>query len=153
VRLGGDGSVPSEIVVNGLGPEWDRTYAPAGSWRAATRQVFPSAADELAANDLAGLWGDAAGGTTKIAIEGAPPYRLRVGAGLYAVDLDAAAPPLDALLLPLDAAARPWGLVLRGQNGLERIPLACTGKPPRPPCRASGDEETLRRLGARVNVR
>ena len=155
VRLGGDGSVPYEIDVTGVGPEWDRAYAPAGAWRGAARQVFPNAADELAANDLAGQWGDSAGGTTPISIEGQLPYRLRVGPSLYALDLEAAAPPFDALLLPLDAkgGGRPWGLVLKGQNGLERVPLACSGTPARPPCRADGPAEAMRRLGARVNVR
>ena len=155
VRLGGDGSVPYEIDVTGLGPEWDRTYAPAGSWRGATRQVFPSAADELAANDLAGRWGDAAGRTTPIAIEGNLPYRLRVGSALYALDLEGAASPFDALLLPVEIkeGGRPWGLVLKGQNGLERTGLVCTGTPPQPPCRAEGPAEVLKRLGARVNVR
>src|SRR5262245_52039308 len=66
IDLGGDGAVPYEIVVNGLGPDWDRTYAPAGSWRAGSRQVFPSAADELAANDLVGAWGDPSGARTQI---------------------------------------------------------------------------------------
>jgi hypothetical protein len=155
VRLGGDGSVPYEIAITGLGPEWDRSYAPAGSWRGAARQVFPSAADELAANDLAGQWGDASGGKTPIAIGGDLPYRLRVGASLYTLDLEGARPPFDALLLPLETrgGARPWGVVLKGQNGLERVPLACSGTPARPPCRADGPAETLRRLGARVNVR
>jgi hypothetical protein len=155
VRLGGDGSVPYGIDVTGLGPEWDRTYAPAGSWRGDARQVFPSAADELAANDLAGQWGDASGGKTPIVIEGNLPYRLRVGTALYALDLEGATPPFDALLLPLEAngGGRPWGLVLKGQNGLERVPLACSGTPPRPPCRADGSAEVLKRLGGRVNVR
>ena len=155
VRLGGNGAVPYEIAVTGLGPDWDRIYAPAGSWRGAARQVFPSAADELAANDLAGQWGDTSGNTTPIAIEGELPYRLRVGAALYALDLDGAAAPFDALLLPLDpkGGGRPWGLILKGQNGLERVPVACPGTPPRPPCGADGPAETLRRLGARVNVR
>jgi hypothetical protein len=153
VRLGGDGTVPYEIVVTGLGPDWDRSYGPAGAWRGNARQVFPSAADELAANDLAGMWGDSSGGKTSIAIEGALPYRLRIGPALYAIDIEGAASPFDALLLPLDAAGRPWGVVLKGQNGLERVPLTCTGAPARPPCRAEGEAETLRRLGARVNVR
>ncbi len=79
IRLGGDGTVPSDVVVAGLGPDWDRSYAPAGMWRGNTRQVFPSAADELASDDLVGLWGDPAGRQTAFALDGAPPYRLRVG--------------------------------------------------------------------------
>ena len=153
IRLGGDGNVPYEVIVNGLGSDWDRSYAPAGVFKGTARQVFPSAADELATNDLVGLWGDPAGGRTQFAIDGAPPYRLRVGAALYTIDLEGAAPPLDARLLPVDRDGRAWGIVLKGQNGLDRVPLACTGAPPRPSCRTDGAAETLRRLGARVNVR
>jgi hypothetical protein len=155
VRLGGDGSVPTEVVVTGLGSDWDGSYAPAGSWLGGSRQMFPSAADELAANDLAGLWGDPGGGQTTIAIDGKPPYRIRIGPALYALDLEGAAPPFDAFLFPVDAGGggRAWGLVLKGQNALERTPVACSGTPARPPCVADGAAETLRRLGARVNIR
>ena len=53
--------------------------------------------------------------------------------------------PFDALLCRWTRGGRPWGIVLKGQNALERMPLACSGKPPRPPCRADGAPETLRR--------
>ena len=153
IRLSGDGSIPYEVRVEGLGPQWDRAYSPAGAWRGAGRQVFLGAEDELASEDLVGIWADPTGRTTPIAIEGEPPYRIRVGKEGYSIDLGGAAPPFDALLFPLDAGGRPWGIVLKGQNALERIPIACSGKPPRPPCRADGAPETLRRTGARINVR
>ena len=152
IRLGGDGSIPYEVRVEGLGQQWDRAYSPAGAWRGAGRQVFLGAEDELASEDLVGIWADSAGRTTPIAIEGEPPYRVRVGKEAYSVDLGGAA-PFDALLLPLDTGGRSWGIVLKGQNGLERIPVACKDKPARPPCRADGAPETLRRTGARINVR
>ena len=79
IRLGGDGSIPYEVRVEGLGPQWDRAYSPAGAWRGAGRQVFLGAEDELASEDLVGIWADPAGRTTPIAIEGEPPYRIRVG--------------------------------------------------------------------------
>jgi hypothetical protein len=153
IRLGGDGSIPYEVRVEGLGPQWDRAYSPAGAWRGAGRQVFLGAEDELASEDLVGIWADSAGRTTPFAIEGGPPYRLRVGKEGYSIDLVGAAPPFDALLFPLDAGGRSWGIVLKGQNGLERTPVACKGKPPRPPCRADGTPEAFRRTGARINVR
>jgi hypothetical protein len=153
IRMGGDGTVPYEATVTGLGPEWDRSYAPAGTWRGAARQVFPSAADELAADDFVGTWGDRSGRNTPFAIEGAPPYRLRIGPTAYAIDLEGATPPFDALLFPVEGGGQPWGLILKGPNGLDRVPLACPGQPPRPPCRADGEAETLRRIGARLNVR
>jgi hypothetical protein len=153
ILLGGDGAVPSEVTVSGLGADWDRSYSPAAAMSGGARQVYPTAADELAANDLAGLWGDPSGRRISFALEGAPPYRLRIEADVYQVDLENARPPFDVLLLPTGRAGRPWGLVLKGANGLERVPAACTGEPPRPPCRADGEAETLRRLGARLNVR
>ncbi|MET0620289.1 MAG: hypothetical protein ABW056_08410 [Thermoanaerobaculia bacterium] len=153
IRLSGDGSIPYEVRVEGLGPQWDRAYSPAGAWRGAGRQVFLGAEDELASEDLVGIWADPGGRTTPIALEGEPPYRIRVGKESYSIDLGGAAPPFDALLIPLDAGGRPWGIVLKGQNSLERTAIACSGKPPRPPCRADGAPETLRRTGARINVR
>ncbi len=153
IRLARDGTVPYEVRVEGLGPDWDRSYSPAGTWRGTARQVFPGAADEIASEDLAGVWGDPRGQSTPFSIEGEPPYRLRIGATAYAVDVDGATPPFDLLLLPPEPAGGAWGIVLKGANALERIPVACTGAPPRPPCRADGEGETLRRIGARVNVR
>jgi hypothetical protein len=152
VRLGGDGSVPYEIEVEGLGAPFDQVYAPAGSWRGEARKIFPTAADEIAAEDLAGFWLDPAGKNTAIGIEGAAPHRLRFGKELYAMDMARARPPLDLLLLPAETSGRPWGIVLRGPNVLERVPLTCTG-PGTADCRAEGPAEKLRRLGARMNLR
>jgi hypothetical protein len=152
VSLGGDGSVPYEIEVEGLGAPFDQIYAPAGSWRGGSREIFPTAADEVAAEDLAGIWLDPGGKNTAIATEGAPPYRLRLGKELYAMDMARAQPPLDLLLLPAEPSGRPWGIILRGPNTLERVPLACTGQGAAE-CRAEGPREKLRRLGARMNVR
>jgi hypothetical protein len=154
VRLAGaDGRVPMEARVEGLGRELDALYAPAGSWQGGSRKVFPGAADEIASESLAGLWGDARGKSQTIAIEGEPPYRVRMEGALYRVDLERAAAPIDLLLLPDGGAGRPWGIVLRGPNALERVPLACSGGSAAFACRSDGDAETLRRIGARVNVR
>ncbi len=141
-------------MVEGLGPDWDRSYAPAGAWRGGARQVFRSAAEELAAQGLAGTWSDPLGRTRTFSVAGDRPDALREGDAAWTVDLDGAAPPFDALLLPANAAAgRAWGLVLRGANSLDRVPAACPGDPPGSPCRSDGEPETLRRVGARINVR
>lgn len=157
IRLVGEGgTVPLSAVVDGFGPGWDRSFSPAGAWRGGARQVFPSAADELAVQYVAGAWSDPLGRTETFTLEGGggPPYRLRSGDASFTVDLDGASAPFDALLLPTDArAGRAWGLTLRGPNAVDRVPAACAGAPPKPPCRADGEPETLRRIGARINVR
>ncbi len=152
VRLAGDG-VPFEVRVEGLGRELDAAYGPAGSWRGGARQVFPSATDEVASEELAGVWDDARGGKTTIAIEGAPPFRVRMGKTAYTLDMKGATPPIDLWLLPADERERAWGIVLRGPNAIERVPLACAGEGSDRACRPDGEAETLRRFGALINVR
>ena len=102
VSLGGDGSVPYEIELEGFGAPFDQVYAPAGGWRGETRSLFLTAADELVAKDLAGTWLDPAGQNLVIAADGAPPYRVRLDKELYTPDIAAASKPLDLLLLPAD---------------------------------------------------
>jgi hypothetical protein len=151
VSLGGDGSVPYELEVAGLGPPFDQIYAPAGGWRGESRSLFLSAVDELAAKDLAGTWLDPSGKTVVIATEGSPPYRVRIDGALSTPVLAGAAPPLDVVLLPADPSGQAWGVILRGPNTLERVPLTCAG-PDAAGCRASGPGVKLRRLGARMNA-
>jgi hypothetical protein len=156
VRLGGNGSIPVEVEVGELGPPFDQVYGPAGSWHGRASKVFPSAADEIASEDLAGIWIDPKGGQTPIEIDGSPPYRVRVGPDLYTLDLGRSEPPVDLLLLPAGASGRPWGIALRGINGLERTPYVCApagAAPESGACRADGAPERLRRLGARANAR
>ncbi|HVQ54078.1 MAG TPA: hypothetical protein VMT25_02820 [Thermoanaerobaculia bacterium] len=152
VRLGGDGSVPYELEVAGLGAPFDQIYAPAGGWRGESRSLFLSAVDELASKDLAGTWLDPSGRNVVIATDGAPPYRVRVDDSLSTPVLAGAAPPLDVILLPTDPSGQAWGVTLRGPNTLERVPLTCGG-PDAAGCRASGPAVRLRRLGARMNAR
>jgi len=151
VSLGGDGSVPYELEVAGIGAPFDQIYAPAGGWRGESRSLFLSAVDELASKDLAGTWLDPSGRNVVIATDGAPPYRMRIDGALSTPVLAGAAPPLDVVLLPMDPSGQAWGAVLRGPNTLERVPLTCAG-PDASSCRASGPGIKLRRLGARMNA-
>jgi hypothetical protein len=153
IRFAGDGSIPYEVHVEGLGARRDQVYSPAGTWRGGARQVYPTAADELASQYLAGVWGNEKGQNTAFSAEGEPPHRIRIGPTAYTLDMANVAPPVDLVLHPVDAKAHPWGLVLRGPNGLDRIPYACDGDAPTRACRATGPAERLRRIGARVNVR
>jgi hypothetical protein len=154
IRLEGEGGkVPFEARVSGLEASLDQVYAPAGSWRGGARQVFPDASAEIAAADLSGLWVDPSGKNQTIAIEGEPPYRVRMEGAAYTVDLDRAAPPLDLLLLAVEPSRPPRGVTLRGPNALEVFSLACAGPGAGEGCRPEGAGRTLRRVGARVNVR
>lgn len=73
IRFAGDGSIPYEVRVEGMGSPRDQVYAPAGTWRGGAREVYPTAADELASQYLAGVWGDEKGQNTAFSVEGAPP--------------------------------------------------------------------------------
>ena len=152
VSLGGDGSVPYEIELEGFGAPFDQVYAPAGGWRGETRSLFLTAADELVAKDLAGTWLDPAGQNLVIAADGAPPFQVRLDKELYTPDIAAASKPLDLLLLPATPSGRPWGVILRGPNTLDRVPVTCAG-PGAAGCQPDGPAVKLRRLGARMNAR
>ncbi len=154
VRLAGDGAIPVEAEVQGLGAPLDQMYGPAGSWHGQAHEVFPDAADEVAKRELSGSWVDPKGGPVEIVLAGAPPYRLRIGGDLYEPDLARAQPPVDLVLLPTGSSGRPWGVVLRGPNSLDRIPFVCAPAEASGggACRADGPPQRLRRLGARVNV-
>jgi len=51
----------------------------------------------------------------------------------------------------LSGAGPGWAVTLRGPNGLERAPCRFEGAAA--PCTPAGPAETLRRVGARLNVR
>jgi hypothetical protein len=157
VSLGGELLRPVEVRVGGLGAPYEGQYGPAGTLHGrGGARVFASAADELAVQELDGTWLDPSGGHWPTILDGSPPYRLRVGNDLYDIDLVRAEKPADLVLRPV-AAGRSWGIVLRGRNVIERIPVVCPASPdgsasPAPPCRADGPPERMRRLGARANA-
>jgi hypothetical protein len=152
VLLGGDGTIPVEIVVEGLGSGLDGLYGPAGAWHGRGVEMFPTAADELVTQHLTGDWATPKGGRVQLSFDGAPPFRVRVDQSVYAVDLEHPARDADLALLPTDGSRRGWGLVLKGPNALERIPLDCDAGAAGSACRADGSPERLRRMGARINV-
>jgi hypothetical protein len=152
VRLSGeDLSVPIEVRVDGLGAPYDGVYSPAGAWRGGARQVFRTAVDELTSEQLAGIWNTPKGERITLAVDGDSPYRIRDGAAIFATDLAGARPPVDVLLRPAAGAGPGWAVTLRGPNGLERAP--CRFESAAAPCTPAGPAETLRRVGARLNVR
>jgi hypothetical protein len=151
VRLSGsERNVPIEVRIDGLGGPYDQLYQPAGAWRGGARQVFQTPSDELASEQLAGIWSSPTGQTTTLSVEGENSYRIRSGAAVYVPDLDAAAAPADLLLRPASGAGTGWALTLRGPNAMERIP--CRFEAGQASCVPEGAAETLRRVGARLNV-
>lgn len=151
VRLA-EGYIPIEVEVQGLGAPLDDTFRPAGSWHGRARQVFLTAADEVASENLVDTWVDTKGAQIPISVEGVPPYRVRMGPDLYTVDLQRAERPADLVLVPAGASGREWGIALRGKNIMERIPYKCASQGEKPACHSDGPPERLRRLGARANV-
>jgi hypothetical protein len=152
VRLGGDGSVPIEVRVEGLRRDLDVSYAPAAAWHGRVREVFASAAEEIASQYLPGSWSGPQGSTIPIQVEGVPQYSVRMDKALFTMDMDHAPPAVDFALVPADGSSRVWGVVLRGSNSFQRIPMACGADGSAHACRPDGASETLRRIGARVNV-
>lgn len=152
VHLGGaDGTVPIEVEAQGLGPPYDQLYGPAGSYHGRAAMVFPDFSDELASQELASTWIDPKGGQTTFALEGNRPYRISIEKDLYDLDFARAEKPVDVVLAPEQAGKRAWGILLRGRNVIERVPLACPSERASP-CRPDGPPERLRRLGARANA-
>jgi hypothetical protein len=152
VRLAGaDASVPIEVRVEGLGAPYDQTYAPAGSWRGGARQIYATVGDEVAAEQLTGIWGLPSGKQTSLSTEGDPPYRIRSGGSSFSVDVASAAAPVDLVLRPVSGSGDGWLITLRGPNAVDRTP--CRFEVGAATCSPAGPAETLRRIGARVNVR
>jgi len=151
VHFGGaDDTIPMLVEAAGLGAPFDQVYGPAGSFHGRAARVFPNADDELASEELAATWIDPQGGQTVFELAAPPPYRIRIGPTLYAIDRARAGKPVDVVLAPQEGTGRVWGITMRGKNVIERTPLACVERGG--PCRAEGEPERLRRLGARANA-
>ena len=152
VHLGGaDDAIPMWVEVAGLGAPYDQVYGPAGSLHGRGAKVFPSADDELASEELIGVWLDPQGGQSTLELAGDPPWRLRINGDLFTIDRGRAEKPIDVVLAPEGGQGRVWGLTLRGRNIMDRTPLDCpsTGGGP---CRPQGPPVRLRRFGARANA-
>jgi hypothetical protein len=153
VRLGSDPNVPFEVRVDGLDSELDQIYGPAGTWEGRARRVFPSAADETAAEYLAGDWRTSEGGKVTMGPDGSPPYRVRVDERVFTLAFDhPVKEAADLALVPTDGSRRGWGITLGGPNALDRVPLDCESAGDGFACRPDGTAERLRRIGARINV-
>ena len=69
------------------------------------------------------------------------------------MDVDRAPSGRDVLLVAEREKAPSWALDLRGPHAVLRVPVRCPAQAGEAPCEETGAAETLRRLGARINLR
>jgi hypothetical protein len=81
------------------------------------------------------------------------PVLLGIGNLQFAVDVDRAPDGMDALFVPKAGGPPTSGLILRGPNSIERVPVRCETASAPFGCRPTGPSEVLRRQGGRVNAR
>ena len=154
VLISGDGAIPLEATVQGLDARLDLAYVPVTRQKASGLRVYDSAEQELAEEFLPGTWDD---GKARMAatLDSAVPPRLRFGKVEVALSLAQAPTGVDVLLLPADGSSPTLGILLRGSNSYVEVPVRCTssGQPATRLCESRGPGRTLRRVGARLNVR
>ena len=154
VLVSGDGAIPLEATVQGLDARLDLAYVPVTHLKSSGLRVYDSAEQELAEEFLPGTWDD---GKTRMAVtlNSAAPPRLRFDKSEVALSLAQAPNGVDVLLLPADGSSPTLGVLLKGSNSFVEVPVRCTssGQPATRLCEARGPGRTLRRVGARLNVR
>ena len=154
VLVSADNSVPLEATVHGLDARLDLAYAPVTRPNGTGVRVYDSAEQQLAEEFFPGTWDD---GKTRVAVAlvSAVPPRLRFGKSEVALSFAQAPRGADALLLPGDGSSPTLAILLRGPNSFLEIPVRCasSGQPGARRCEAGGPGRTLRRVGARLNVR
>ncbi len=155
VTLTAKGTVPVEVLVEGLGSGSDGPYAPVAHLRERALQVYESAEQELAAEGLAGMWTTDQDERLTVTLLSDSPPLVRFGTAEVSVNLERAPAGVDMLLIPSDGSVSRLGVTLRGPRAIERISLRCPqgpGTDPEP-CQKMGPGQVLRRLGALLNVR
>jgi hypothetical protein len=147
------GTVPESVVVAGLGPPFDSSFAPAIHWSPAESRVYATAEQEIAQEALPGVW--ATEKDERVVIETISGQgAVRFGARQVSLRLDEAPDGADLLLVPRDGSPPVWALALRGPNALVRLPVACEPSPQSGrDCRISGAGQSLKRIGSQLNVR
>jgi hypothetical protein len=154
VLVSGDGSVPVEAAVRGLGGRFDRVYVPVTRQKEAGVRVYDSAEQELAEEFFPGTWDDGKE-QVSVTLVSASPHRLRFGKSEVALSLAQAPRGVDALFLPGDGSPPSLGIVFRGSNAFVEVPVRCapSGQIGARLCKSGAPGPTLRRVGARLNVR
>jgi hypothetical protein len=116
-------------------------------------RVYESAEQELAEEFFPGTWDDGKKPVI-VALASASPPRLRLGQSEVGLSIARAPRGVDALLLPADGSRPTLGVLLRGWNSMLEVPVRCSPAGAGAwPCKPGPPGRTLRRVGARLNVR
>jgi hypothetical protein len=153
VALAGKPGVPGEVTLQGAGLDADVLYTPATLITDGALRVFATAEDALVSTSLVGSWSGHNAENVTMTLASSDPVLLGIGNLQFAVDVDRAPEGIDALFVPKAGGAPTSGLILRGPNSIERVPLRCETSAPPFGCHPSGPPEVLRRVGGRVNAR
>lgn len=148
------GAIVTEAVVAGVSPHWDGGYRPASRLAAGALEIYARAEDELTSNSLTGLW--ASDGGEQLAMNLVPGVlgAVEMRRSQLDVSLDPVPGGTDVMLLPRDGAAPAWALVLKGPNGIDRVPVHCGSRNAGSwSCEMAGPAEAFHRIGGRMNAR
>ena len=147
------GTVPLTVEVEGLGPDWDRSYSPAGAGAAARAGSFPRPPTSSPPRDSrahgptrADKSGSSRPKASRPIVSG--PERPR-GRSSSTARLRRST---RCCFRPASPRAAPGGSSSRAGTASISSPSPARASRPRPPCRTDGERETLRRLGARINA-
>jgi hypothetical protein len=148
------GSIVTEVRIAGVSSRWDGGYQPASRFTGAALEVYSRAEDDLASNSLVGLWASDRG--EQLAMNLAPGLLgvIDMRRSQLDVSLDPVPAGTDVLLLPRDGATPAWALVLKGANGIGRVPVRCESRNAGSwSCETAGPAEAFHRVGGRMNAR
>ena len=148
------GAIVTEARVAGVSSRWDGGYEPASRFTGAAREIYARAEDELASNALVGLWASERGEQLAMNLVPGVLGVIEMRRSQLDVSLDPVPAGTDVLLLPRDGAAPAWALVLKGANGIGRVPVRCGSRNAGSwSCETAGPAEAFHRVGGRMNAR
>jgi hypothetical protein len=145
--------IVTEVAVSGLDRRWDALYAPANRLTGAAVETFTRAEDEVASDMLPGLWTSEKGEQLAVNLVPGVLGVVEMRKAQLEVLLDPVPRGADVLLLPRDGSTPAWALVLRGGNGIARLPVRCARDGNAWNCDPDGPAELFHRVGGRMNVR
>ena len=148
------GSIVTQARVQGVSRRWDGGYQPASRFTGAALEIYARAEDEIASNSLVGLWASNRGEQLAMNLVPGALGVLEMRRSQLDVSLDPVPAGTDVLLLPRDGAAPAWALILKGVNGIDRVPVRCGDRISGAwNCERAGPADAFHRVGGRMNAR